>query len=163
MPKGTHGVPSSMPKAMQDLPSSVLKKRKRGKGVKARSVVQVDSKPKAMQVLHSGELKLCDGEAVVESSSLADFAIKQAPSPQAKARSQVKQGNAATGNCEIASSSAQAKREETEKAYAIATKANDTAVPVHLWDRRALGLPKEDRDLGPCPKQLSSRLCNQGR
>ena len=53
----------------------------------------------------------------------------------------------ATGNCGISLSSAQAKREETEKSYATATKADDAAVPVHLWDRRALGLAAEDGDL----------------
>ena len=93
--------------AIQVLPSGELKKRKREKEVKARSVrekevkarsvVQVDSKSKSTQVLPSGELKLYDGVAVVESSSPADFAIEQAPSPQAKARPQAKQGSRQIG------------------------------------------------------------------
>ena len=99
---------------------------------------------------HALPSDVCDAQPLAERSSPTDLAIGQGPLPQAKT-------NEATGNCGIAPSSAQAKGEEAGKTYAIATKADDAAVPVHLWDRRALGLTEEDEDLGLCLKTVELR------
>ena len=41
-----------------------------------------------------------------------------------------------------------------KKVYAVATKADEAVVPVHLWDQQALRLPEEDNKLRACPKAV---------
>jgi hypothetical protein len=133
--------------------SSIDQALKRDQQAPSGQYIQIIGAGHQLEYIDLAEDDEKNGRPVVETVD-DDVKTTQSPAPAASSDS--------VADSVKDASAEQAELDAAKKAYAIATKADDAAVPVHLWDQRALRLPPNtelpNTELDPCQERALNSL-----